>query len=147
MVGSTVVALAWGERDPGSVYNGSLAGLVAVRAGSDLMHPLGALSTGGIAAGVFVQVCTLTQSRRKIGDVLSVWSLYGLCDAWVGIATGIFDLKALGGLGGVSIQLQLAGAPLGAGAATLGERFDQTDTSTQRQYCQSQHGSDLAGVQ
>lgn len=79
------------------------------------MHPLGALATGGIAADVFVQVFTLTQSRRKIGDVLSVWSLYGLCDAWVGIATGIFDLKALGGLGGVSMQLQLAGAPLGVG--------------------------------
>ena len=120
MVGGTLVALVLGKNDPGFVYNGPLAGLVAVCAGSDLMHPLGALVTGGIAAGVFVWMFTLTQNRWKIDDVLGVWPLHGLCGAWGGIAAGIFGLKALGGLGGVSIWSQLAGTILGISIAALG---------------------------
>ena len=120
MVGGTLVALVLGKNDPGFVYNGPLAGLVAVCAGSDLMHPLGALVTGGIAAGVFVWMFTLTQNRWKIDDVLGVWPLHGLCGAWGGIAAGIFGLKSLGGLGGVSIWSQLAGTVLGISIAALG---------------------------
>ncbi|MDQ1314462.1 MAG: ammonium transporter, Amt family, partial [Pseudomonadota bacterium] len=41
MVGGTLAALAIGRNDPGFIHNGPLAGLVAVCAGSDLMHPLG----------------------------------------------------------------------------------------------------------
>ena len=120
MVGGTLVALVLGKNDPGFVYNGPLAGLVAVCAGSDLMHPLGALVTGGIAAGVFVWMFTLTQNRWKIDDVLGVWPLHGLCGAWGGIAAGIFGMKALGGLGGVSIWSQLTGTLLGISIAALG---------------------------
>ncbi len=120
MVGGTLVALVLGKNDPGFVYNGPLAGLVAVCAGSDLMHPLGALVTGGIAAGVFVWMFTLTQNRWKIDDVLGVWPLHGLCGAWGGIAAGIFGMKALGGLGGVSIWSQLTGTLLGVSIAALG---------------------------
>ncbi len=46
MAGGTIAALIAGKNDPGFAYNGPLAGLVAVCAGSDLMHPLGALATG-----------------------------------------------------------------------------------------------------
>ncbi|MDO8263410.1 MAG: ammonium transporter, partial [Gallionella sp.] len=102
MVGGTLAALWIGKNDPGFVHNGPLAGLVAVCAGSDLMHPLGALVTGGIAGAVFVLMFTLTQNRWKIDDVLGVWPLHGLCGAWGGIAAGIFGLKAFGGIGGVS---------------------------------------------
>ena len=49
MVGGTLVALVFGKNDPGFVHNGPLAGLVAVCAGSDLMHPIGALVVGGVA--------------------------------------------------------------------------------------------------
>ena len=104
MVGGTLVALWVGKNDPGFVYNGPLAGLVAVCAGSDVMHPLGALLTGGIAGGLFVWMFILTQNRWKIDDVLGVWPLHGLCGAWGGIAAGIFGVKALGGLGGVTIE-------------------------------------------
>lgn len=117
MVGGTLVALFAGKNDPGFVHNGPLAGLVAVCAGSDVMHPLGALLTGGIAGGLFVWMFTLTQNRWKIDDVLGVWPLHGLCGAWGGIAAGIFGLKALGGLGGVGFMAQIIGTLLGIAIA------------------------------
>lgn len=120
MVGGTLVALLAGRNDPGFVHNGPLAGLVAVCAGSDLMHPLGALVTGGIAGGLFVVMFTLTQNRWKIDDVLGVWPLHGLCGAWGGIAAGIFGAKALGGMGGVSFASQLLGTALGITVALVG---------------------------
>jgi Amt family ammonium transporter len=119
MVGGTLVALALGRNDPGFVHNGPLAGLVAVCAGSDLMHPLGALVVGGGAGAIFVVMFTLTQNRWKIDDVLGVWPLHGLCGLWGGVAAGIFGSKALGGLGGVSFSAQLIGSLIGVGWALL----------------------------
>ena len=113
MVGGTLVALVMGKNDPGFVHNGPLAGLVAVCAGSDLMHPLGALVVGGVAGAIFVVMFTLTQNKWKIDDVLGVWPLHGLCGTWGGIAAGIFGLPAFGGLGGVSFSAQCAGTLLG----------------------------------
>ena len=107
MVGGTLAALALGKNDPGFVHNGPLAGLVAVCAGSDIMHPLGALVVGGVAGALFVVMFTLTQNRWKIDDVLGVWPLHGLCGAWGGVAAGIFGQKALGGAGGVAFVPQL----------------------------------------
>ena len=120
MVGGTLAALAFGRNDPGFVHNGPLAGLVAVCAGSDLMHPLGALAVGAVAGGIFVMMFTLTQNRWKIDDVLGVWPLHGLCGTWGGLAAGIFGSKALGGLGGVSFAAQLIGTAMGVGWALLG---------------------------
>ena len=126
MVGGTLVAAMMGRNDPGFVYNGPLAGLVAVCAGSDLMHPIGALVVGGVAGAIFVQFFTLTQNRWKIDDVLGVWPLHGLCGAWGGIACGLFGQTALGGLGGVSLASQAVGTlmavawALGGGFAVYG---------------------------
>ncbi len=120
LTGGTLTALVLGRSDPGFAYNGPLAGLVAVCAGSDLMHPLGALVTGGVAGAIFVVTFTLAQNRWKIDDVLGVWPLHGLCGAWGGIAAGIFGSGALGGLGGVSILSQLAGTVLGILVAAIG---------------------------
>ena len=120
MVGGTVTALLVGRNDPGFLHNGPLAGLVAVCAGSDLMHPVGALVTGGIAGALFVWAFTATQVKWKIDDVLGVWPLHGLCGVWGGIACGIFGLEALGGLGGVSLASQLIGSALGVLVALLG---------------------------
>jgi ammonium transporter, Amt family len=119
MVGGTLAAMALGRNDPGFVHNGPLAGLVAVCAGSDLMHPIGALATGGIAGAVFVVMFTLTQNRWKIDDVLGVWPLHGLCGAWGGLAAGIFGLKTFGGLGGVNLGAQAIGTLLGVAWALL----------------------------
>ena len=120
MVGGILAALLVGKNDPGFVHNGPLAGLVAVCAGSDVMHPLGALVTGLVAGGGFVWLFTLTQNRWKIDDVLGVWPLHGLCGAWGGIACGIFGSKALGGLGGVTLSAQLIGTAMGIGIALVG---------------------------
>ena len=113
MVGGTLVALLMGKNDPGFLHNGPLAGLVAVCAGSDLMHPLGALVVGGVAGAIFVLMFTMTQNKWKIDDVLGVWPLHGLCGTWGGVAAGIFGSKALGGLGGVSLSAQLIGTGIG----------------------------------
>jgi len=120
MVGGTLAALALGKNDPGFVHNGPLAGLVAVCAGSDLMHPLGALVVGAIAGAMFVIMFTLTQNKWKIDDVLGVWPLHGLCGAWGGLAAGIFGLKEMGGLGGVNFSAQLIGTVMGVTWALVG---------------------------
>ena len=120
MVGGTLAALVLGKNDPGFVYNGPLAGLVAVCAGSDLMHPLGALVTGAIAGAIFVRMFTLTQNKWKIDDVLGVWPLHGLCGTWGGLAAGIFGCKFLGGMGGVSFWAQFLGTALGVVWALVG---------------------------
>jgi len=120
MVGGTLAALALGRNDPGFVHNGPLAGLVAVCAGSDLMHPVGALVVGAAAGAIFVCMFTLTQNRWRIDDVLGVWPLHGLCGLWGGIAAGIFGSKALGGLGGVSFFAQVIGSFLGVAWALAG---------------------------
>ncbi len=115
MCGGILVALVVGENDPGFVHNGALAGLVAVCAGSDVMHPVGALVTGGVAGLIFVQMFQVCTNKWKIDDVLGVWALHGLCGLWGGIACGIFGLKAMGGIGGVSFMAQLIGSLLAAG--------------------------------
>jgi Amt family ammonium transporter len=120
MVGGTLAALAAGRNDPGFVHNGPLAGLVAICAGSDVMHPVGALATGAVAGALFVYLFTITQNRWRIDDVLGVWPLHGLCGAWGGLACGIFGAKALGGMGGVSFLSQLAGTALGIVVALAG---------------------------
>tara|TARA_B100000035_G_scaffold315478_1_gene336776 strand:+ start:7149 stop:8345 length:1197 start_codon:yes stop_codon:yes gene_type:complete len=117
MAGGTLAALLVGKNDPGFLYNGPLAGLVAVCAGSDLFHPIGALITGSIAGALFVMTFNMTQNKWKIDDVLGVWPLHGLCGLWGGVAAGIFGLEMLGGLGGVSFMAQLVGSLLGVGFA------------------------------
>ena len=120
MVGGTLAAWFVGRNDPGFSYNGPLAGLVAVCAGSDLMHPLGALIVGLVAGALFVYMFTKVQNRWKIDDVLGVWPLHGLCGLWGGIAAGIFGSTALGGLGGVNVVAQTIGSLLGVTIALLG---------------------------
>ena len=120
MAGGILAALIIGRNDPGFVHNGPLAGLVAVCAGSDIMHPLGALTTGAVAGALFVWTFTLCHNKWRIDDVLGVWPLHGLCGAWGGIAAGIFGSTALGGLGGVTFLAQLAGTVLGVLIAVVG---------------------------
>ncbi|HET7728717.1 MAG TPA: ammonium transporter [Usitatibacter sp.] len=120
MAGGTIAGLIAGRNDPGFVHNGPLAGLVAICAGSDVMHPLGALATGGVAGALFVWMFTLTQDKWKIDDVLGVWPLHGLCGTWGGLACGIFGTKAMGGLGGVTFMSQLAGTAVGIAVALAG---------------------------
>ncbi len=120
MVGGTLAALVIGRNDPGFIHNGPLAGLVAICAGSDIMHPLGALVTGLIAGGLFVFLFSWSQRQQKLDDVLGVWPLHGLCGVWGGLAAGIFGSTALGGLGGVSLMSQIIGTLAGVSIAVIG---------------------------
>ena len=120
MVGGIIVATLLGKNDPGFIHNGPLAGLVAICAGSDVMHPMGSLVVGGIAGALFVWLFTLAQNKWKIDDVLGVWPLHGLCGAWGGIAVGIFGTEAFGGLGGVSFGAQIVGTLAGIAVAIIG---------------------------
>ena len=119
MMGGVITSLIAGRNDPGFVHNGALAGLVAVCAGSDVMHPLGALATGGVAGALFVWGFNQCQAKWKIDDVLGVWPLHGMCGLWGGLACGIFGLEALGGLGGVTFMAQLVGSLIGVAFATI----------------------------
>jgi len=119
MVGGILAALIVGKNDPGFVHNGALAGLVAVCAGSDIMHPIGSFVVGGVAGALFVVFFQLAQNRWKIDDVLGVWPLHGLAGLWGGVAAGIFGVEALGGLGGVSLASQIVGSLAGALYALL----------------------------
>ncbi len=120
MVGGILGALVVGKNDPGFVHNGALAGLVAICAGSDVVHPIGALIIGAIAGVLFVKTFTVTQHRWKVDDVLGVWSLHGVCGVWGGVACGIFGQQALGGMGGVSFMAQLIGCVGGVSIALVG---------------------------
>ena len=120
MVGGILAAVVVGQNDPGFVHNGALAGLVAVCAGSDVMHPIGALFTGGAAGALFVWGFNQCQNKWKIDDVLGVWPLHGMCGLLGGIACGVFGLEALGGLGGVSFMAQLVGSLCGVVFAGIG---------------------------
>jgi len=120
MVGGLIAALIAGKNDPGFVHNGALAGLVAVCAGSDIMHPLGALFVGVVAGVVFVIGFTYMQNKLKIDDVLGVVPLHGVCGAWGGIAAGIFGTTTMGGAGGVTFMAQLVGTLTGVGIALVG---------------------------
>jgi Amt family ammonium transporter len=120
MVGGTLAALIVGKNDPGFAYNGPLAGLVAICAGSDIVHPVGALAIGAMAGAMFVYLFIFTQNKLKIDDVLGVWPLHGICGAFGGIAAGIFGMSALGGLGGVSLSAQIIGTLMGIIIAFVG---------------------------
>ncbi|ADZ93168.1 ammonium transporter [Marinomonas mediterranea] len=120
MVGGIIAAMILGKNDPGFIHNGPLAGLVAVCAGSDIMHPIGALATGLVAGALFTWLFTLIQQKfQHIDDVLGVWPLHGICGAWGGIAAGIFGLESLGGLGNVSFLSQLVGSAIGISIALV----------------------------
>ncbi|MBS0241294.1 MAG: ammonium transporter [Proteobacteria bacterium] len=114
MCGGILAALIAGKNDPGFVHNGALAGLVAVCAGSDVMHPVGALVVGAVAGVIFVRMFQVVTVDWQLDDVLGVWPLHGLCGLWGGIACGIFGLKTFGGLGGVSTASQIFGSVFGA---------------------------------
>lgn len=109
MVGGVMAAGLVSKSDSVAIYNGALAGLVAVCAGSDKYHPLGAAVVGAIAGIIFVKAFQFINERWRVDDVLGVWPLHGLGGAWGGIAAGIFGLQALGGSGGVSFVSQLLG--------------------------------------
>ncbi len=120
MAGGTIAGLFAGRNDPGFVHNGPLAGLVAICAGSDVMHPLGALARVRWPAG---SSCGCSRSRRIAGRSTTCWA-YGRCTACA--APGAASRAAssarrrFGGLGGVAFASQLLGTALAIVIALAG---------------------------
>jgi ammonium transporter, Amt family len=119
MVGGVLFAIVFSKNDPGFAHNGALAGLIAICAGSDIVHPFGAFLIGGIGAIIFIYGYKFETEKLKIDDVLGVWPLHGVAGSWGGIAAGIFGAKALGGVGGVSFLAQFTGTFAAVGYALI----------------------------
>jgi Amt family ammonium transporter len=119
MVGGVLFAITFSRNDPGFAHNGALAGLIAICAGSDIVHPIGAFFIGGVGALIFVYGYRYETEKLKIDDVLGVWPLHGVAGSWGGIAAGIFGARTLGGLGGVSFVAQCTGTVAAIGYASL----------------------------
>ena len=103
--------LRYGKPDISMTLNGSLAGLVAITAGCDMVSPAGAFFIGLIAAFVVVFGIEFIDKVCKIDDPVGAIGVHGMCGAAGTLLTGIFAVD--GGLvygGGFSfLGIQLLG--------------------------------------
>lgn len=103
--------LRYGKPDISMTLNGSLAGLVAITAGCDMVSPAGAFFIGLIAAFVVVFGIEFIDKVCKIDDPVGAIGVHGMCGAAVTLLTGVFAVD--GGLvygGGFSfLGIQLLG--------------------------------------
>ena len=122
MVGGIIglIVVSRGKNEPIGIHNGALAGLVAICSGSDVVHPLSAFAIGVVAGLIFHFGVKLEKRMSKVDDALGVWPLHGLNGSWGGIATGLFGLQALGGLGGVNMFAQVIGVLVNVVVALVG---------------------------
>lgn len=147
MVGGIIamIFISRGKNEPIGIHNGALAGLVAICSGSDVVQPISAFVIGIVAGLIFYFGVKLEERMLNTDDVLGVWPLHGLNGSWGGIATGIFGLSALGGLGGVNLFAQLVGVVVNIIVALVGGFlvFKGIDTFTRFRLS---HQEQLAGA-
>ena len=103
--------LRYRKPDISMTLNGSLAGLVAITAGCDMVSPAGAFFIGLIAAFVVVFGIEFIDKVCKIDDPVGAIGVHGMCGAAGTLLTGVFAVD--GGLaygGGFSfLGIQLLG--------------------------------------
>ena len=103
--------LRYGKPDISMTLNGSLAGLVAITAGCDMVSPAGAFFIGLIAAFVVVFGIEFIDKVCRIDDPVGAIGVHGMCGAAGTLLTGVFAVD--GGLmygGGFSfLGIQLIG--------------------------------------
>lgn len=103
--------LRYRKPDISMTLNGSLAGLVAITAGCDMVSPAGAFFIGLIAAFVVVFGIEFIDKVCKIDDPVGAIGVHGMCGAAGTLLTGVFTVD--GGLaygGGFSfLGIQLLG--------------------------------------
>jgi len=115
MVGGLLAGVLVSRNDAGFTHNGALAGLIAICAGSAVVHPLAAFVIGAIGGLLFYFMFTVETERFHIDDVLGVWPLHGLVGSWGGIAAGIFgSVKLFGARQDLCFMSQLTGTVIGA---------------------------------
>lgn len=110
----TVMIITWiryKKPDVSMTLNGSLAGLVAITAGCDMVTPVGAFFIGLIAGFSVVFAIEFIEKKLKIDDPVGAVSVHGVCGCLGTILTGLFAVD--GGLfygGGFSfLSVQLLG--------------------------------------
>ena len=113
MVGGLLAGALISKNDAGFTHNGALAGLIAICAGSAVVHPLAAFVIGACGGLIFYVMFTVETERFKIDDVLGVWPLHGIVGSWGGIAAGIFgNVKWFGAREDLNFMSQLSGTLL-----------------------------------
>lgn len=89
----SVMLITWikyGKADVSMTLNGSLAGLVAITAGCDMVSPLGAAAIGIIAAFAVVFGIEFIDKVLKIDDPVGAIGVHGICGALGTLLTGVF---------------------------------------------------------
>lgn len=108
MVGGLLASVLISRNDAGFTHNGALAGLIAICAGSAVVHPLAAFAIGAVGGLIFFFMFTVETERFKVDDVLGVWPLHGIVGSWGGLAAGIFgSVELFGARQNVNFMAQL----------------------------------------
>ncbi len=104
----TVMFLTWSlykKPDVSMTLNGSLAGLVAITAGCDVVNPWAAAVIGIIAGFAVVGAIEFIDKKLKIDDPVGACGVHMVCGALGTILTGVFcSNEALEGMGMTRIQ-------------------------------------------
>jgi len=86
---------SWGisnKPDLSMILNGSLAGLVGITAGADVISPMNSVVIGFIA-GVLVVISVIQFDKLKIDDPVGAISVHLVCGIWGTLAVGIFSAE------------------------------------------------------
>ena len=98
------MSLSWylsNKPDLSMILNGSLAGLVGITAGADVIDPATSILVG-LISGLLVVSSVLYLDSRKIDDPVGAISVHLICGIWGTLAVGIFSTDH-------SISVQLLG--------------------------------------
>mgnify|MGYP000104094181 FL=1 len=89
----TVLFITWfryGKPDVSMTLNGTLAGLVAITAGCDVVSPYAAMAIGLIAGFIVVIIVELLDKVLKVDDPVGAVAVHCGCGAMGTILTGVF---------------------------------------------------------
>ena len=78
--------------DLSMILNGSLAGLVGITAGADVISPMNSVLVGFIA-GIIVVLSVIQLDKLKIDDPVGAISVHLICGIWGTLAVGVFSAK------------------------------------------------------
>ena len=91
IIGAMVASWSISKKpDLSMILNGSLAGLVGITAGADVISPINSIIVGFIA-GLIVVVAVIQLDKAKIDDPVGAISVHLVCGIWGTLAVGIFS--------------------------------------------------------
>ena len=102
----------YGKPDVSMTLNGSLAGLVAITAGCDVVTPYEAIIIGALAGILVVLVIEVVDKKLKIDDPVGAIGVHGACGCFGTILTGVFGdgcnlITQLIGVGSVIVYVAI----------------------------------------